>query len=92
MSSAERWGSYIENDVTREKIPMERVGEKFEMVLKTKKLEEGTRKGLKWAEDGGKKFAGMEVDANEAEEEMMRRVDEGKEGEVVFRRRMLERK
>ena len=36
----------------------------------------------------------MEVDANEEEsedEEMARRVDEGKEGEVVFRRRMLER-
>ena len=52
----------------------------------------GTRKDLKRAEDGGKKFAGMEVDANEEEEEMMRRVDEGKDGEVVFRRRMLERK
>ena len=85
--------SYIENDVTREKIPMERVGEKFEMVLKTKKLEEGTRKDVRWAEDGGKKFAGMEVDANDEEseeEEMARRVDEGKEGAVVFRRRMLE--
>ena len=42
-----------------------KVEETFEMVLKTKKLEEGTRKDLKWAEDGGKKFAGMEVDANE---------------------------
>ena len=89
-----KWGSYIEKDVTGEKIPMERVGETLEMVLKTKKLEEGTRKDLKWAEDGGKKFAGMEVDANEEEEEeeMMRRVDEGKEGTVVFRRRMLEQK
>ena len=64
------------------------------MVLKTKKLEEGTEKEVRWAEDGGKKFAGMEVDANEEEsedEEVARRVDEGKEGEVVFRRRVLER-
>ena len=85
-----KWGSYIENDNTGEKIPMERVGETFEMVLKTKKLEEGTRNDLKWAEDRGKKFAVMEVDANEEAEEMMRRVDEGKEGTVVFRRRMLD--
>ena len=71
---------------------MERVGETFEMVLKTTKLEAGTRKDLKWAENGGKKFAGMKVDANEEEEEMVRTVDEGKEGMVVFRRRMLEQK
>ena len=41
-----------------------------------------------------KKFAGMELDANDEEseeEEMARRVDEGNEGTVVFRRRMLER-
>ena len=44
------------------------------------------------------KFLGMEVDANEEEEqedeeeEMARRVDGGKEGEMVFRRRMLDRK
>ena len=65
------------------------------MVLKTKKLEEGMRKDVRWAEDGGKKFAGMEVDANDEEseeEEMARRVDEGKEGTVVLRRRMLEQK
>ena len=74
---------------------MERVGVTFEMVRKTKKLVEGTRKDVRWAEDGGKKFASMEVDANEEEgeeEEMARRMDEGKEGEVVFRRRMPERK
>ena len=65
------------------------------MVLKTKKLEEGTRKDVRWVEDGWKKLAGMEVDANDEEseeEEMARRVDEGKEGTVVFRRRMLEQK
>ena len=89
-----KWGNYIENDSTGKKIMMERVGETFEMVLNTKKVQEGTKKEVRWAEDGGKKFAGMEVDANEEEsedEEMARRVDEGKEGEVVFRRRMLER-
>ena len=69
------------------------------MVLKTKKLEEGTKKDLKWTEDGGKNFAGMEVDANdeeseneEGDEELATRVAGGKEGEVVFRRRVLERK
>ena len=51
------------------------------MVLKTKRLEEGTKKDVKWAEDGGKKLADIKVDANEEEgedEEMARRVDEGK--------------
>ena len=89
-----KWGNYIENDSTGEKITMERVGETFVMVLNTKKLQEGTKKEVRWAEDSGKKFAGMEVNANEDEsedEEVARRVDEGKEGEVVFRRRMLER-
>jgi hypothetical protein len=64
-----KWGNYIENDGTGKRIPLERVGETFEMVLKTKKLEEGTRKDVRWAEDGGKKFAGMEVDANDEESE-----------------------
>ena len=59
-----KWGSYVENDSTGEKISMERVGETFEMVLKTKKLEKGTKKEIRSAEDGGKKFAGVEVDAN----------------------------
>ena len=64
------------------------------MVLKTKTLDVGTTKELKWTDDGGKKFAGMEVDANEEEsenEEVPGRVNGGKDGEVVFRRRMLER-
>ena len=90
-----KWGNYIENDGTGKRIPLERVGETFEMVLKTKKLEEGTRKDVRWAEDGGEKFAGMEVDANDEEreeEELARRVDEEKEGTVVFRRRMLEQR
>ena len=51
--------------------------------------------GGDWTEDGGKKWAGMEVDANEEEsedEEMARRVDKGKAGTVIFRGRMLEQK
>ena len=66
------------------KIALERVGDTFEMVMKTRKLVEETKKYLKWTEDGGKKFAGMEVDANEEEsgdEEGARRIDGGKEGE-----------
>ena len=35
------------------------------MVLKTKKLVECARKDVMWAADGGKKSAGMEVDASE---------------------------
>ena len=90
-----KWGNYIENDSAGENIKLKWVGETLEMVLKTKKLEEGTKKDLKWMENDGKKFAGMEVDANEEEsedEKGVRRIDGGKEGEVVFRRRMLERK
>ena len=71
------------------------MGETSEMVLKTQTLVDKTRKDVRWAEDGGNKSAGMEVDANEEEgeqEEMARRMDEGKEGGVVFRRRMLERR
>ena len=73
---------------------LERVGETFEMILKTKKLEEGTKNDLKRTEDGGNKFAGMKVDANEEEsenEKVARRIDGGKEREVVFWKRMLER-
>ena len=76
------WGNYIVNDRTGIKIQLERVGETFEMVLKTKKLEMGTKKDLKWIEDGGKKWAGMEVDANKEEsvdEEGARRIDGRKE-------------
>ena len=89
---SKEWGSYVENDDTGERIKMERVGDTFEMVLKTKKLQEGMQREVKWAEDGGRKFAGMEVDANEEEkgdEEMAEEVGDGKEAMVVFRRRVL---
>ena len=39
--------------------PNGKMGETFEMVLKTKKLLKGTKKVVIWAEDGGEKFAGM---------------------------------
>jgi hypothetical protein len=89
---SKKWGNYVENDETKERIEMERVGDTFEMVLKTRKREEGTKREVKWAEDGGKKFGGMEVDANEEEkgsEEMEEEVRKGRAGGVVFRRRML---
>ena len=62
------------------------------MILKTRKLTNGTRKEVKWADDGGKKYEGMEVDANDEldeDEEMAQKVEEGKDGMVVFRRRVL---
>ena len=49
---------------------------------------------MKWAEHGGKKFGGMEIDANEeykADEEMAEEVDKGRGRAMIFRRRMLER-
>jgi hypothetical protein len=87
-----KWGNYVENDETKERIKMERVGDTFEMVLKTKRREEGTKREVKWADDGGRKFGGMEVDANEEEkgdEEMREEMSKRRNGEVVFRRRML---
>ena len=49
---SKKWGSYVENDDAGERIKMERVGDTFEMVLKTKKLQEGMQREVKWAEDG----------------------------------------
>ena len=78
-----KWGNYVENDSTGERIEMERVGDTFEMVLKVKAMPEGTRKVVSWANDGGKRYEGMEVDGVSE--------DEGPEvgnKEVVFNRRM----
>ena len=44
---SKKWGNYIVNDRTGEKIQLERVGETFEVSLKTRKLEEGTKTDLK---------------------------------------------
>ena len=89
---SKKWGNYIENDTTGERIMMQRVGDTFEMKLKMKKQATGTRKELKWANNGGKKDAGMQMDANdeiEGDEEMAEKVEGGSSGMVVFRRRML---
>ena len=53
--------NHIENDGAGKRIPLERVGETLEMVLKRQKLDEGTRNDVRWAENGGKKIAGMEA-------------------------------
>ena len=87
-----KWGNYIENDITGEKIMMQRVGDTFGMSLRTRKLANGTLKDVKWADDGGKKYEGVEVDANDEmdeEEETAQKVGEGDNGMVVFRRRIL---
>lgn len=62
-----RWGSYVENDGSKEGMNMERVGDTFEMVLQTNKREEGANRAVKRAGDGGKKFGDMETDANDEE-------------------------
>ena len=38
--------------------------------------------------DGGKKYKGMEVDANDEGEDMLKKLATGKSGSVVFRRQM----
>ena len=85
---SKKWGNYVENDLTGEKIRMERVGDTFEMILKATKRKDGTRNNVRWAEDGGKKYEGMEVDANDEDEDMLKEVAGGKSGSVVFRRQM----
>ena len=82
------WRSHIENDVTGEKIVIERVGDTFKMTSKAKKMKEGTRMELRWAEDAGKKYEGTEVDANDEVEDMHKKMASGKRGTVVFRRQM----
>ena len=81
-----KWGSCIENDATGEKIMIERVGDTFEMILQAKKMKDGTRKEVRWAEDGGKKCEGMHVDANDEDEDMLQEVTSGRSASVVFRR------
>ena len=85
---SKKWESYIENDTIGEKIMIERVGDTFEMTLKAKKMRDGTLKELRWAEDGGEKYEGNEVDANDEQEDMLKEIASGKSGSVVFRRQM----
>ena len=71
-----RWGNYVENDVTKERIPMVRKGGTYTMTLES--VQEKTNE----AKNKGKKEESMEIGANEDEE------DTGEET-VVFRRRVL---
>ena len=41
-----KWGNYSENDRTGERIQFERVGDTFELVLKTRTLEDGDEEGF----------------------------------------------
>ena len=51
-------------------------------------MKECTRKEVRWAEDGGKKSEGMEVDANDEDEDMLKEMTSGKEWLGGFRRQM----
>ena len=51
-------------------------------------MKDGTREDVKWAEDGGGKYEGMELDANDEDEDMLNEMVGGKSGSVVSRRRM----
>ena len=75
---SKKWESYVENDATGKKIMIERVGDTFEITLQTKKMKDGTRKEVSWAEDGGKKYEGMDVDANDEDEDMLKEMTSGK--------------
>jgi len=79
---SKKYGNFIENDVTGERIVVERVGNTFEMKLKAEKMDGSVRKKLKWSE--------MEVAANEEieeDEKMADEVEKALSGETVFRRR-----
>ena len=83
-----RWGSYVENDKTGEKIDIKRIGNTFEMLLKAKKLKEGDQRRMRWTEDNGKKYEGMEmeVDANEEDDEdILKELETRRGGTAVFR-------
>ena len=43
---------------------------------------------MTWAPDGGKKYEGMEVDANDENEDMLTEMGGGKSSSVFFRRQM----
>ena len=58
------------------------------MILQAKKIKDGTRKEVRWSEDGGKKYEGMDVDANDEDEDMLKEMTSGKSSSVVFRRQM----
>ena len=78
-----KYGSYIENDATGERIKIERVGNTFEMRLKV-------GKGGSGGKGRNEKRVDMEIGANEEDkddEEMAEDVEKEEEGKVVFSRR-----
>ena len=65
-----KWGCYVENDGTGERLGIERVGDTFEMVLEAKKQVEGRKKVVTWARPEAEKYGSTEVD----------NVDDGEKG------------
>ena len=74
-----KYGRFVENDETGKCIYFERKNNTYVMEVKAQKVHK-------------KKTEEMDVNANDEadkDEEMAKEVEDGKEGEVVFRRRML---
>ena len=94
---SQKWGRFIENDETGERIYFERKNNTYVMKLKVKtEANKGGQKKVrreKKREGMYEKPEEMEVHANDAaedDEKMARRVENGVEEKVVFRRRMLD--
>ena len=93
----QKWGRFIENDETGERIYFERKNNTYVMKLKVKtEANKGGQKKVrreKKSEGMYEKPEEMEVHANDAvedDEEVARRIENGVEEKVVFRRRMLD--
>ena len=76
---SKKWGSYIENDITGERISLERRGGTFVMVLK----------GIGGDKVGGDKVGG-EVKKAVRRIEAGEKMDIGAAEDMVFRRRVLD--
>ena len=74
---SQKWGNYVENDLTKERIPITRKGGTYVMVLEAVKDKGSNTNGKNKKEEES-----MEIGANEEDE------DPGEE-KVVFRRRVL---
>ena len=93
---SKKWGNYIENDVTGARIPIERIGDAFEMKLKKTDAEVGSKKRVTWADDGGRRYEGMQIGAAEEPEidddeffkEIEQRVRDENNGKAGFSRQM----
>ena len=51
-------------------------------------MKDCTRKEVRWADHGGKKHEGMEVDENDEDEDMIKEMTSGKSSSMVFRKQM----